>query len=415
MVRLKTIPEDFRVRELLQWDEVPSGDYVVHRLHKSKLSTAEALALIARECDVDRADLAYAGLKDRQAVTDQFVSIPGRAVELQLPNLRLLPVGTTDRPITSRQSRGNAFEIVVRDLAPVQGALLRRNLPSLVKTGFPNYFDDQRFGGVRHGQGFPMRSVLLGDFERALQQLIAEPSPVAITGDVKLKRTLQLRWGDWEACGRIARGPAYGRLFDHLRQHPTDFRGALEHVPLRQRVIHAFAYQSLLWNRAVSGLLRGGVPSAQRLRIATIAGDLLAWKYLAPEREQKLLAMRTPLYGPDGDGGSEPFRRAMAAELERAGLTRDDFLRHEVPGMVWKEEARAALVKPAGVQEARVEPDDLHPGRVRATLRFELPRGSYATMLIKRLLAPSWYAAPRDDRDDVDARGGEPGHDEERE
>jgi tRNA(Glu) U13 pseudouridine synthase TruD len=32
----------------------------------------------------------------------------------------------------------------------------------------PNYFDDQRFGCLRHGQGFPMRSVLLGDHERAL-------------------------------------------------------------------------------------------------------------------------------------------------------------------------------------------------------------------------------------------------------
>lgn len=403
MVRLKAIPEDFRVRELLEWDDVPQGEFVVHRLHKVKLSTTEALTMIARECDVDRSAMAYAGLKDRQAVTDQFVTIPRRAVELQMPNLRLQPVGTTDRPITSRQSRGNAFVVVVRDLPATQAALLRRNMPSLAKTGFPNYFDDQRFGSVRHGQGFPMRSVLLGDFERALQQLIAEPSPVAITGDVKLKRTLQLRWGDWEACARIARGPAYGRLFEHLQAQPDDFRGALEDVPLRQRVIHAFAYQSLLWNRAISRLLRGGVLSAQRLRITTIAGDLLAWKYLAPEREQKLLAMRTPLYGPEGDGGSEPFRRAMVAELEDAGLSREDFLRNEVPGMVWKEEPRDALVKPANIGEVRVEPDDQHPGRVAATLQFELPRGSYATMMIKRLFASSWYSQPADSHDDSPA------------
>jgi len=401
MVRLKAIPEDFRVRELLEWDDVPKGEYIVHRLHKVKLSTTEALTMIARECHVDRSEMAYAGLKDRQAVTDQFVTIPRRAVELDMPNLRLQPVGTTDRPITSRQSRGNAFVIVVRDLPPAQAAQLRRNMPSLVKTGFPNYFDDQRFGGVRHGQGFPMRNVLLGDFERALQQLIAEPSPVAITGDVKLKRTLQLRWGDWETCARVARGPAYGRLFEHLLAHPDDFRGALENVPLRQRVIHAFAYQSLLWNRAVSRLLRGGVLSAQRLRIATITGDLLAWKYLAPERETKLLAMRAPLYGAAGDGGSEPFRKAMAAELADAGLTREDFIRNEVPGMIWKEEPRDVLIKPTGVGEVRVESDNQNPGRVCATLQFELPRGSYATMMIKRLFAPSWYAEAGD------ARGGD--------
>jgi tRNA pseudouridine13 synthase len=290
-MRLKTMPEDFCVRELLEWDEVPGGNFIVHKLHKVKLSTPEALSMLARDGEVDRNTIAYAGLKDRQAVTDQFVTIERRAVELRLANLRVQPVGTTDKPITSRQSKGNHFTIVVRDLRPPQAAQLRRSLPSLLKTGFPNYFDDQRFGCLRHGQGFAMRSVLLGDFERALQQLVAEPSQVAISGDVKLKRTLQLRWGDWEACARIARGPAYEPLFEHLVAYPEDFRGALEFVPLRQRVIQAFAYQSFLWNRAVSRLLRGGVLSAQRLRISTLAGDLMAWNYLAPEREEKLSEM----------------------------------------------------------------------------------------------------------------------------
>lgn len=390
-MRLKTTPEDFRVRELLTWDEVPGGNFVVHVLHKEKLSTPEALTILARDAHVERGGIAYAGLKDRQAITDQYLTIERRAVDFELPNLRVRPVGTTDKPITSRQSSGNAFRIVVRDLRPTQAAQLRRSLPSLVKTGFPNYFDDQRFGCLRHGQGFPMRSVLRGDFERALQQLIAEPSPVAITGDVKLKRTLQLQWGDWEACARIARGPAYEPLFAHLCSAPDDFRGALEYVPLRQRVIHAFAYQSYLWNRAVSRLLRGGVMSAQRLRIATLAGDLLAWKYLAPEREAKLREMRTPLFGPEGDGGSEPFRRAMIAELQEEGLQRSDFLDHEVPGMIWKEESRDVLVVPREVADVEIEPDELHQGSVKATLAFELPRGAYATMMIKRLFAPSFY------------------------
>jgi tRNA pseudouridine13 synthase len=400
-VRLKTIPEDFRVRELLQWNEVPGGAHVVHLLHKEKLSTPEALAVLVRDANVDRGAIAYAGLKDRQAVTDQYVTIERRAVELKLANLRVQPVGTTDKPLTSRMSTGNAFTVVVRDLAPAKASQLRRSMPSLLKTGFPNYFDDQRFGSVRHGQGFPMRSILLGDYERALQQFVAEPSPVAITGDVKLKRTLQLRWRDWEACSRIARGPVYEPMFEHLMANPEDFRGAIEHVPLRQRVIHAFAYQSLLWNRAVSRLLRGGVDSSQRLRIATIAGDLLAWKYLAPEREEKLKTMRTPLYGPDGDGGSEAFRRVMQEELREAGLVRDDFVRNEVPGMIWKEEAREVWVKPTDVDDVRIEPDERYDGKVKATLQFALPRGAYATMMIKRLFAPPFYVSG----DEEGARG----------
>jgi tRNA pseudouridine13 synthase len=399
-VRLKTVPEDFRVRELLDFPSVADGEHFVHLLHKQKLSTPEALALLVREAEVDRADIAYAGLKDRQAVTDQYVSIRGRAVELQRSDLRLTPIGRTDHPITSRMSRGNAFTIVVRDLRPFEAAALRRGLPSLQKTGFPNYFDDQRFGSLRHGQGFPMLHVLRGDYEQALYRLVAQPSPVAISGDVKLKRALAACWGDWEACLDIARGPVYQPLFAHLREHPDDFRGAIEKLPLRQRVIHAFSYQSFLWNRAVSLLLRGGVGSAQRLRIPTLAGDLIAWKYLEPAREEKLKAMRTPLFALDGDGGSEPFRKAMIQELQNAGLQRDDFLRNEVPGMIWKEEHRDVLVKPADLQPPVIAPDTMHEGRVQATLSFALPRGAYATMLLKRLFAKPWYEREATERGD---------------
>jgi tRNA pseudouridine13 synthase len=395
-VRLKITPDDFRVRELLEWNEVPNGNFIVHKLHKEKLSTPEALTMIARDGGVQRSSIAFAGLKDRQAVTDQFVTIERQAVDLKLPNLRLTPVGAMDRPITSKMSQGNAFTIVVRDLRPTEAAALRRSMPSLVKTGFPNYFDDQRFGSLRHGQGFPMLSVLIGDYERALQQLVAEPSPVAITGDVKLKRTLQLRWGDWDACARIARGPAYEPLFEFLIRNPRDFRTALKFVPLRLRVIHAFAYQSFLWNRAVSNLLRVAVKGAQRLRLSTLAGDLIAWKYLAPEREEKLIGMRTPLFGVDGDGGSEPFKKSMIGEMKNAELQRGDFIANEVPGMIWKEEQRDALIKPTNVTDVRIEPDEMHEGNVKVSLQFALPRGAYATMLIKRLFAPSWYSRPTD-------------------
>ena len=117
-------------------------------------------------------------------------------------------------------------------------------------------------------------------------------------------------------------------------RNPRDFRGALKFVPLRLRVIHAFAYQSFLWNRAVSNLLRVAVKGAQRLRLSTVAGDLIAWKYLAPEREEKLVKMRTPLFGVDGDGGSEPFKKAMVDEMRNAELRRGDFIANEVPGMI---------------------------------------------------------------------------------
>jgi hypothetical protein len=74
--------------------------------------------------------------------------------------------------------------------------------------------------------------------------------------------------------------------------------------------------------------------------------------------------------------------------------------------MIWKEEPRDAFVKPADVGEVRIEPDEINGGRVKATLSFSLPRGSYATMLIKRLFAPSYYDRGADRYGD---RGGDRG------
>jgi tRNA pseudouridine13 synthase len=401
-MRIKVTPDDFRVRELLEFRPDPGGEHYVHLLQKEKLSTQEALSRLCMVGEIDRSSVAYAGLKDRQGITEQHISIAGRAFEWREPGLRLTPLGRAANPINSRMSRGNAFTIVVRDLEPFEAAKVRRNLPSLQKTGFPNYFDDQRFGCLRHGQGFPMLQVLRGDYASALRQLIAEPSPRAITGDVRLKTALQKLWGDWEACLRTARGPVYEPMFEHLCANPQDFRGALEFLPLRIRVIQSFAYQSFLWNRAVSLMLRGGVNSAQRLRITTLAGDLLAWKYLEPEREQKLMAMETPLFGPEGTGGSEPFKNAMREELENAGLYPSNFTDNQVPGMIWREEPRQVFIKPKDMAEARLEPDEIHDGRVKATLSFSLPRGAYATMLLKRLFAPPFYSEDGDRR----ARGG---------
>ena len=398
-MRLKCLTSDFQVREQLTFTENPGGQHFVHLLRKEKLSTPEALSMIVRDGNVERGSISYAGLKDRQAVTEQFISIPDRAVDIDRPGLRVRCIGRTDRPITSRMSSGNAFTIVVRDLAPAQAASLRRNMPSLVKTGFPNYFDDQRFGCLRHGQGFAMLHVLRGDHEEALHSLVAEPSEVAISGDIRLKRALRARWGDWDACMEIVRGPVYEPVFQHLQRTRNDFRGAIELLPQRMRVIHAFAFQSFLWNRALSRMVWPWIASAQRLRITTLAGALVAWKYLDPRREEELVKMETPLYGPEGAGGGAPFRAAMEGELAHSGLRRDDFLANAVPGMIWKEEPRDALVKPMDMAEPKLAPDDMHRGKMMAVLEFRLPRGAYATMLLKRMFAQPWYERGSDERD----------------
>ena len=386
-MRLKERPEDFIVRELLEFDEDRRGRHYVHLLKKQKIDTLEALKLVARRARVDRSKIAFAGLKDRQGVTEQWISIEGTRLDLKGSGVQCRFVGRSAEPVSSKMSQGNEFRITVRDVDKRDVDAVLGPAHGLREDGFANYFDDQRFGSVRHGQGFVMRDVLKGDFESALHALIARPSPRAITGDVKLKRLFAKHWGDWERLARIARGPVWQRLCQRLIQDPGDFRGALEALPLRQRLIHAFGYQSLLWNRAVHRLLGKLLPEYRKVRIDTVVGEFVSWSRLSEPLRAELDGFDTPLFGPEGDGGSEPFRRATDAVLAAAGLDRDAFAACDVPGMQFLEELRALRVVPRGARVNEPEPDEVFRGRRKIVLEFALPRGAYATMFIKHLEA----------------------------
>ena len=386
-MRLKVEPGDFYVREDLRFREVRGGEFFYHVLRKEKLDTQEALARVARMAGVRREDLAFAGLKDRQGRTEQWISIRGKRYEYRSKGLTLLFRGRSDQPVNSQMSRGNRFEIVVRDLGREDVERIAANAARIENDGLPNYFDDQRFGCLRHGQGFVMRSMFLGDYEGALRKLIAHPSPVAITGDVKLKQVLAKRWGDWDACAGVARGPVYTRVFEHLQQHPRGFREALALVPTRTKLIHAFAYQSYIWNRAVDRMLHKMLPRAARVSLPTLAGSLLAWDRPFREVLADLKQLDTPLLGPEGPRGDAQFRAAMGVVLADQGVGDVDLDAAAIPGMKWRAEERALGVRPRHFSLSEDSRDETDRSRRKVSLAFALPRGSYATLVVKRLLA----------------------------
>jgi tRNA pseudouridine13 synthase len=387
-MRLKVRPEDFRVRELLEFERDPQGEHFVHLLRKEKLDTVQALTEVARQCNVSRSDIAFAGLKDRQGVTEQWISVRGKRLEVRRRDLEVKFVGRAARAITSKQSQGNAFEIVLRALTEREVERLEVRGRNVQRSGFPNYYDDQRFGNVTHGQGFILRDVLAGDYERALQQLLAAPSPRAITGDVKLKRILRARWGDWDACAAIARGPAFRRVFGILRAS-GDFAAALAALPPRHKLIHAYAYQSYLWNRALSRWLRLELTPGNQTEVWTVLGRLRAWSKLPEAKVARLQGLEAPLFAGDLAGGEPSFRAALDAVLRREGVTVADCARAALPGLELKTELRPALLVP-GALRLEGPRADKHGEGLAMKLSFTLPRGAYATMLIKCLTASRW-------------------------
>src|SRR5580704_8659826 len=194
-MKVKCRPEDFRVEELTE-RRCDGGSFALYRLTKQSLGTPEAIDAICRPWRLRREAVGIGGLKDKHAVTRQFLSIEGgphRALSQKSFSLEYL--GQTSREYTSKDILANRFEIALRDLEPTDAEDIVRELPAFAAHGVPNYFDDQRFGSVGESGDFIARPWCLGDYERTLWLAIADANEDD-RGEVRdEKRALRDRWG----------------------------------------------------------------------------------------------------------------------------------------------------------------------------------------------------------------------------
>jgi len=408
MSRIKQRSEDFRVRELLREGVLSQqGDWRVYRVIKRKLTSIEAAARLAELAGVAAGEVSMAGMKDRQGVTVQHMAVPGgRPVTWKDPDLRIESVGFAREPLTPELSEGNAFEIVVRGVERDELDLLRANMPVVRRDGVVNYFDDQRFGNLRHGQGWIALQLMRGQHEGALRTLLCAPSPHDDRRSAAFKSALGRCWGDWGACRDVAgRFRAHHSVFEHLKRRPDDFAGAFAHIATRLRLIHLYAFQSHLWNRAVTAYVRERTPLSGRVLVECVEGPLVFPAGHFEDGAQESRTFRLP--GPRLEDVDDPVQRALLADaLAAERLVPADFAIEGVPGFQLKGEERALFVLPRHLRVRPSEPDPLNRRLRLVKLRFELPRGSYATLVIKRLLARPL--------EEIEGRGAERRYDEPR-
>jgi tRNA pseudouridine13 synthase len=153
--RIKASPDDFVVEEIPVYEPSGAGEHLFVRFEKRGLTTDDAVRTIARAMDVDLRAVGVAGLKDKVAVTTQWISLPApakdatieaRAQALALDGIRLLDARRHGNKLKTGHLRGNRFEIVVRGLAPEAYDGVVATLERIGREGAPNFFGAQRFG-----------------------------------------------------------------------------------------------------------------------------------------------------------------------------------------------------------------------------------------------------------------------------
>lgn len=389
-MKLKRLPEDFRVVELSNFRPT-AGPFALYRLTKTGLGTPEAVAAIVRRWQLPPGVISFGGLKDRHAVTEQFLTIRGGpARPFEQEHLRLEYLGQADRPFEPSDIAGNRFDLTLRDLAAEDRPQLAANLQQLASDGVPNYFDDQRFGSLGVSGEFIARAWCAGDWERTLWLALAEANRHDSPRTVQQKQLLNDQWGNWRAIAdQLGRPQSHtdeqlAQVVRHLVLRPQDFRGAITRIDPQQRGLYLSSFQSFLWNRLLAALLETQLGDDRLTRLEIGPERLPFYRTLDGAARGKLFDVELPLPSARLHLTEGPLADLVHRSLAESGIElRQIRVKYPRDSFFAKGERRAISVPKSLTFDW--QPDDLHPGREKLVLHFDLSRGSYATILVKRL------------------------------
>ncbi|MCS7166099.1 MAG: tRNA pseudouridine(13) synthase TruD [Gemmatales bacterium] len=385
-MKLKQQPQDFCVEELTEVKVGSEGAYAFYRLDKESLGTPEAIDAICRKWKIPRWRIGYGGLKDRHARTKQFVSIfHGPRRGLKQTHLHLHYLGQITVPYGPKLVTGNRFQITVRDLSSSEAREALDSLDELQQDGVPNYFDDQRFGSVPADRRFIARYLILEDYETALKLALTAPHEHDRSEIKRLKELLRKEWGNWTSLKEQLRPGNVRSVINYLCDHPQDFRGAFACLHMELKTLYLSAYQSYLWNLCLSRWLERHCRAEQLFQVPLKTGPVWFYRRLSVEQRQALQSLRIPYLSARLKlSDDHPLRPIIEDVLASEKITlRQLRLRHFRKPFFSRGE-RSAVFFPQDLVY-RLDDDELNTGKRKLFLEFVLPRGCYATMLIKRI------------------------------
>ena len=385
-MKLKQRAVDFIVEELssLSWTSEKQA-HAVYRLEKEEVDTFDAMRTIARKLRLPPAEVGYAGLKDKHARSFQYLSLPTHCNidTMKLPGMTLKRVGYLPAKIQIGDLTGNRFTITVRDLRTIDLTPLPHSLDDVRCNGVPNYFDSQRFGSVINNV-FIAKLLIQNNPEAAVKHFLTayqKSEPKQTKDD---KRTIASHWNDLDHLHPTDRILSY-IIQEYLTTH--SWKKAYLRIPTHLREIHANAYQSFLWNETLKTLLKTTIHNSQLTSVDYAIGILLFPRTLTTQQKATLPAT---LYTPSETAlysGQElaAFKKTLAHEH----ITQEDLGRLSDYDHYLKARPRDTFITPTNLSSTTPEPDELNTNtseeRWKLTLSFILPKGSYATIITKRL------------------------------
>ncbi|NPB04829.1 MAG: tRNA pseudouridine(13) synthase TruD [Aquificae bacterium] len=382
MFKIKSRPEDFFVKELVNLPLEKEGEYAYYRLRKVDRNTVDVVRELAKRWKVPVKDVTFAGLKDKNAVTEQYLAVRGLKnppEKLEGENYELTLVGFGNEPLELGKFEGNYFEIVVREVSRAERERAERNLPFVSRYGFANYFGEQRFGSVKNAKEFLVRHLLKHRYEDALREYLLSYS------DWRMKRTLKKLWGNWRAFLRaMPKAATYERKVVEELAKGVPFRQAFMALPKNVRLMFSFTFQSYLWNRYLYRFVVRYFPYCE------VPSGVKDWTYAFYKKMndrifEQIKDLEIPYLGVEYKPKDPKVAKIIEEVLREEGITPDLLGEERIGIKLFSDGVRKAVAVPKDLKMERL-------GRSTVKLSFVLPPGSYATVLLRKL-----FLCERDD------------------
>ncbi len=427
--RLKDRPEDFLVEEIPAYEPCGEGEHLYLLVEKRNHATLSVVRMLADHFGVRRDAVGFAGLKDKVAITRQLFSIhvPGKKAEdfplFEREGVTIHWVDKHSNKLRRGHLVGNRFIVRVRGVEPSKIVMAHRSLSILGRLGVPNRIGEQRFGILQNNHLIG-RALIMGDHQAIVDELLG-PSQLFPKSQDEARR-LYTEGKYLDAMGMLPRSlHTERRVLASLARgaKPKNAIGAIERM---QVSFYITALQSAVFNRVLDWRLNTSQDSGGGIGVLH-AGDL-AFKH----DSGAVFAVTDEMRNASADAAQSLARRAAEFEISPSGpMWGHRMMRPTEGGTTDKSEVAALMEYGLTVEDLNryaakawdPEPGERRPLRVRLTQPdveagvdehgayikcvFELPRGSFATTVMRELMKPGRAdgATTRDEDDEEsDAR-----------
>jgi tRNA pseudouridine13 synthase len=377
---------DFQVDEIPLYEPSGEGEHLYLWIEKKGLSTHSAVRKIARALGKRDKDFGYAGLKDSQGITRQYLSIAEPISHeilksIQSESLKILHSKHHRNKLRMGHLLGNRFQIRLLDCEPGDLDRGRVIFSCLREEGVPNYFGLQRFG--RRFNSHTLGKLLLMNREQDfLSELLGRPD------DSEAERFQKARCAYEEGCLKDAfklwprsNSSEYSALRS-LIKFEGNYQRAIQAIPRRFRFLYATALQSQIFNRYLTFRRELGADLLDG-EVVVLERNGAAFKVVDKESEQARhndfeISASGPLFG---SKLLRPQENSQLWELEEkvladADLTMELFDNSKLGLKGIRRSLRVPMKNPEiSLQQPTV-----------LELSFTLPRGCYATAVLEELL-----------------------------